>query len=125
MQADRKLGEVCVDEAGSETVVVRLLGEHDMTTKDTLESTLREQVGGDQGVVVSLLETEFMDSSVVKALFETDALLRARGRRLAIHVNTASIVRRVLEISNISTLMSCTGSLDEAVRIASTVETES
>jgi anti-anti-sigma regulatory factor len=66
-----------------------------------------------------------MDSSVVKALFETDALLRARGRRLAIHVNTASIVRRVLEISNISALMCCTASLEEAIRIASAVERES
>jgi hypothetical protein len=57
MQAARKLGEICVDEAGDETVVVRLLGEHDTATKDTLEGTLRTRVGGGQGVVVSLLET--------------------------------------------------------------------
>jgi hypothetical protein len=34
-------------------------------------------------------------------------------------------VRRVLEISNISALMCCTASLEEAIRIASAVERES
>ena len=106
MRTEKESGELRlqVDEAGSETIVVRVLGEHDVATKDALEDTLREQAGGGHGVVVSLLETQFMDSSVVKALFETDALLRAQGRRLVIR---------------------CTASLDEAIRIASAVERES
>jgi len=53
-------------------------------------------------VVVSLMETQFIDSSVINVLVRADARLRERGRRLVLHVATESVVRRVLEITELS-----------------------
>jgi anti-anti-sigma factor len=98
--------------------VVRLLGEHDLATKAGLEDVLRHQIDAGRGIVVSLAETEFIDSTVLHVLFDAHAELSAQGRTLTLHVNTASIVRRVLEVIGICDLARCTTSLEEAVRIA-------
>jgi anti-anti-sigma factor len=101
-----------------ETAVLRLLGEHDLATKAGLEGELRGQIDAGRGVVVSLADTEFIDSSVLKVLFETQSELSKQGKSLVLHVNTTSIVRRVLDVVRIYDVARCTTSLDEAVKIA-------
>lgn len=68
--------------------------------------------------MVSLAETEFIDSGIVHAFFSTDARMRERDRRLVLHVATASIVSRVLEVTGLREHLPCTSSLDEALRLA-------
>ena len=99
-----------------DVAVVRLFGEHDISTSDLLRSELKRHP--DDGIVVSLTETEFLDSSVVHELFAVHERLQQQDRQLVLHVATASIVRRVLELSGLSTVLPCTGSLEQAIEFA-------
>ena len=90
-----------------------------MATVGHLREALDEQVAMGDGVVVSLADVEFIDSSVVRVLYRGDHALREQGRRLVLHVATPSIVKRLLELSGLSARLPCTNSLDAAVRLAS------
>jgi anti-anti-sigma factor len=98
--------------------LIRLFGEHDLATAVGLGEEIDERVAAGEGVVVSLMEAEFIDSSIVQELYRSDKALRKQGRRLVLHVATASIVERLLEISGLRAALPGTGSLDEAFRLA-------
>ena len=99
--------------------VIRLLGEHDLATRERLREEVERSIAADRGIVVSLVNAEYIDSGVINALFKTDRALRERGRRLVLHVNTASIVRFVLDISGASKAFPCSGDVEAAVALAS------
>ena len=102
--------------------LIRLVGEHDMATVVNLGEEIHGHVAAGDGIVVSLMEAEFIDSAVVRELFRGDRALRTQGRRLVLHVATASIVQRLLEVSGLSATLPCTASLDEAFRMAAARE---
>ena len=85
-----------------------------MTLADVREQLDTYASRGD-GIVVSLAETAFIDSSIVNALFQADTQLRKRGRHLSLHVATASIVRRVLDLTGLCKAMPCSGSVEDAI----------
>jgi len=99
--------------------VIRLLGENDMATEHALTHTIGAAVAEGRGVVISLVDTEFIDSTVINAIYPGDRLQRTRGRRLAIHVSTSSIVRRTLEISEVCATIPCAADLQDAIGHAS------
>ena len=109
-------GTISIDHDGDVTVV-RLLGEHDISTASDLRAELGAWIGPG-GLVVSLAETEFFDSSVIHALFDADARLKQRDRRLVLHVGTPPIVERVLELCGLRRQVHCTESLEEATALA-------
>jgi anti-sigma B factor antagonist len=98
--------------------VVRLLGEQDLVTAKEVREAVDDCLGSDDGLVVSLMQTEFLDSSILHVLFDADSQLQKRERRLVLHVATASIVERVLDVSGLKHDVPCTGSLDAAVALA-------
>ena len=108
---------ISIDEHGDVTVV-RLVGEHDLATAEEVRNRLESCVSSETGLVVSLMETEFLDSSILNALFDANAQLKERRRQLVLHVATASIVERVLDVSGLKHAVPCTGSLDAAVALA-------
>jgi anti-anti-sigma factor len=105
-------------EAHGDVTVVSLVGEHDIASAEALRRQLGLVAESGGGLVVSLMRTEFCDSSVVNALFNADEQLRERDRQLVLHVATASIVRRVLDVSGLAGAVSCSGSLEEAIVLA-------
>jgi anti-anti-sigma factor len=105
-------------ETHGDVTVVSLLGEHDIATADAVRSQLGLSAKSEGGLVVSLIRTEFCDSTVVNALFRADEQLRERDRQLVLHVATASVVRRVLDVSRLAEAVVCTGSLEEAIALA-------
>jgi len=109
-------------ERRGEVVVLRLCGEHDVASASSLAEALTDGAWDGSGVVVSLVETQFIDSSVINVLFHADAQLQERGRRLVLHVATESVVRRVLEITQLNSKLPTTGSLEEALVLAASVE---
>jgi anti-anti-sigma factor len=111
-----ELGSIETELHGDVTVV-RLVGEHDITNAPILGRQLGALTGSGSagGVIVSLMATTFLDSSIVHALFLADDQLRKRGRQLVLHVATASIVRRVLEVSGLAGALPCTASLEAAI----------
>jgi anti-anti-sigma factor len=104
--------------------VVQLVGEHDLATIAEVRAVIESAVAADQGVVVSLTDTTFIDSATTHALYKADALLRERKRRLVLHVATASIVRQVLEMSGLSTALPVASSLEAAIDLANAEEGE-
>jgi anti-anti-sigma factor len=117
-------GRVELEQHAGGVSVVRLIGEHDLATIAEVRAVIESAVAADQGVVVSLAETTFIDSGPTRALFMGNALLRVMKRRLVLHVPTASIVRQVLEIRGLSTALPVTSSLETAVGLAGATEGE-
>jgi anti-anti-sigma factor len=87
---------ISIDEHGDVTVV-SLIGEHDMATAQEVRERLDSCVSSDDGLVVSLMHTAFLDSSILRVLVDADEQLKQRQRQLVLHVATASIVERVLD----------------------------
>jgi anti-anti-sigma factor len=98
--------------------VFDLLGEHDMASEPELRAALNEALEDGRGIVVDLSKAEFIDSSVIKTLLDTRRDLAAQGRELATEVNAASIVMRVLEITQFRAAVATVGTRDAAVAIA-------
>lgn len=95
-------------------VILHLLGEHDLASV----AALQEEIDGSEaaeGIVVSVANTQFIDSSTVHALFRADERLRSEGKRLVLHVATEPIVERVLDLSGLTRALPCAESLAEAV----------
>jgi len=107
-------GSINVEQV-ADVAVVSLIGDHDITTAPEVWDVLASFSAGSGGLVVSLTETEFFDSGVVHALFTTDQRLQERDRRLVLHVATASIVARMLEVTGLREHLPCASSLDEAL----------
>jgi len=101
-----EIGTIQTESRGDVTVV-SLLGEHDISNIEEARVQLRRATGSGSGVVVSLAQAEFIDSCVVNALFDANQQLHLRGRELVLHVNTASIVRRVLDVSGLAASVAC------------------
>lgn len=110
-------GTVTVEKRGP-VAVVHLLGEHDIATAADLRDALQAQIDADAALVVSVADTEFIDSTVVSALFDAGAQLSAKGRPLVLHVNTSSIVKRVFEVVDFTAVAVVTESMDTAVSAA-------
>jgi anti-anti-sigma factor len=81
------------------TVVVELLGEHDLHTMEKLRHVLASLAASNDVVVVDLGGTEFLDSTVLKELVNAERITRDRGGRFVLNDGAQPIVRKVLEVS--------------------------
>jgi anti-anti-sigma factor len=98
--------------------VLTLIGEHDMDSATELREAISALADAGRGIVISVTEAEFIDSTIVRTLFEGDRQLLAKGRRLVLNVGTGSVVERLLVLSGaLDHLMWC-DSIDEAVLFA-------
>ncbi len=122
MSLKTEVEEIRVERRG-DVAVLHLLGDHDTCNVEQLRQAIAAPVEAGDGVVVSLMETQFIDSAVVHALCRADQGLRQQGRRLALQVATATLVRRVLEVSGLSSDLPSTGSLEAALAFAARDET--
>ena len=107
---------ITIDEQGH-VIVVRLIGEHDVSTVPELRAKL-ETLPPSTGVVVSLAETTFFDSSVIHTLIGTGEKLRERKQPLVIHVPVPSLGERILQALQPAAPIPLTPSLDEALALA-------
>jgi len=102
----------------SETVIVTLQGEHDMSSSHVLEGTLKGLVLADCRVIVDLSYAEFVDSSILSTLLASDRLAATCGRRLTLQVATSPTVKRVLQLSGITELLPCEPTREAAIAAA-------
>jgi anti-anti-sigma factor len=98
--------------------VLTLLGEHDMSSAGRLFLLICQQADLGRGVVVVLSETEFIDSGIVRVLFQGDLQMLRNGRRLVIQNDAQAPVERVLQLCGVRTQLLCSDTLDEAIRLA-------
>jgi anti-anti-sigma factor len=114
-EADRDL--ILVDYQDGVSVIT-LVGEHDLATSPGLEKTLETEVARGGGVVLSLAEADFIDSSTIRVVFLADTKLQDQQRRLVVHVGTPHVVERAIELSGMLDEMPWTEDLNDAVALA-------
>lgn len=99
-------------------VVIELIGDHDLDSCERVAETIAHHAADGSGVVVSLAETSFIDSSTIRVLFKGDLGLLARGRRLVLHSPSGASVDRLVGLSGLRPTLLCCDTLDEAVQFA-------
>ena len=99
------VGEVVV-EHDQDAWVVTLRGEHDVSTNPGLTDALRQTFGGGPKVVVDFSEVEFIDSSVLNALFDgrKEAVKHAE-HELVVVAPSGTFARRVVFLTAIDKLL--------------------
>jgi stage II sporulation protein AA (anti-sigma F factor antagonist) len=96
--------------------VISPAGEYDIRNVDQLAATLGRLVAQQpKRVVLDLTEVTFIDSSLVNALLCAHAEARRAGAELCLVLRCGSPPRRVVDLLQVSTLLECYGSLDEAL----------
>jgi anti-anti-sigma factor len=94
--------------AESGRIVVSLLGECDLTTRDELTSVLLAAVDRADLVVVDVVGLDFLDSSGIHCLVTAYQAAQRAGRRLYL-TNARGIVADVLAITGVGDLLSPNG----------------
>ena len=107
------IGDICRTVVDERVEVVRLLGEHDVSSAPDVRNVLEAAQQAAPGVVLDLSETTFIHSSIVSAIFAAQAR-RAIVLQLAPHVPFL----RVLEIAGVLASIRSEASRDDAVRTA-------
>lgn len=104
----RVVGRIETVRSPSDTVVVRLVGDHDLSTAPELRTVLRKAVADGPEVVVDLSETTFLDSSILHALIEADVALQSTNggnegsdRRIVLQFGGAAGIRHVFEVAGV------------------------
>ena len=105
-------GGVAIGQIASETdgdaIVVRLEGEHDLSTAPALREELDRALAGGSSIVVDMTRTAFIDSSILGALVESYRALSTdgAGRGFVVAAVPGGPVTRLLELVAVSDLVS-------------------
>jgi anti-anti-sigma factor len=86
--------------------IVTLRGEHDLNSATRIAAALTS-ASVRRNVLVDLSQCEFMDSSVISALFRASTRLHARGGRLALVIpaDKHGAIRSLFEIMKLASLI--------------------
>ena len=88
-----------VSEDGA-TLVVRIGGELDRASRDTVETALNAAIAGARSIVIDLAALTFCDSSGIAAFVAAAASAKAKNVALSIR-NPTPLVRRVFDITQL------------------------
>jgi anti-anti-sigma factor len=95
-------GEFEVEFDTGRLAVVRLLGEHDISTTQALAERLSELLESGNPLIFDLSGAEFVDSAIVHVIEDAHEATRARGVALAVVAPPdAKPVRRLLELTGL------------------------
>jgi anti-anti-sigma factor len=108
-------GTVEIEHHAPGLAVVRMRGEHDISTVPELTQAL-EHAAAHSDVLVDLAECDFIDSSVIGFLIRTSKKLQARDEQLVVVIpSESSNVARVAHMVRLSELMPVKTSRDDAL----------
>ena len=94
---------------------VVLGGEHDLATRDEIDTTLAGTLGTCSHLVVDLSTTQFIDSSTIGVLVANKKRADADGRRFNLLLGTEPVVETVLEITGVLPVLNRVHTLEEAL----------
>ena len=104
MSKERQIGTVKVEFASKRTVVVALIGEHDLDSRSALRVTLAYATEC-RNLLVDLTACTFIDSAVISLLLATQRRLEAAGRRAELIVPPQpGYVTRLFEVTGIASV---------------------
>jgi len=112
--------QIEVDRIEPEIGVVRLLGEHDLHTAEDLRTRIQALVGEGCAVTIDLTETVFLDSSILAVLVEAHEQAASRGTAASVALPgpRGEAVRRVLDVTGLSSTLDTHADLDGALAAA-------
>jgi anti-sigma B factor antagonist len=96
-----ELGGVQTDHDEGSAWVVRLTGEHDLSTLANVRGQLGAVPSGEP-LVIDLSETSFLDSSVLGAVVEAHARCEQAGSRFGVAVPEGSFAARLVDLSGLN-----------------------
>jgi anti-sigma B factor antagonist len=97
-------------------VVVELLGEHDLATRDTTDELLAELVDSHDLVVVDVSEASYIDSSILHSMVRAHRRAEERGSKLRVQLGSAAIVRKLFEVSELTSYLEVVRGREQALR---------
>ena len=109
---DRDLGRVETERLGDSLWVLKLAGEHDLSTAPAIDAAFERISVTGTTVVVDFNQTSFIDSTVIAAL----ARRSRSGETLLLVVPRGSAVRRTLDLIGITDLLGTFETRDEALQ---------
>jgi anti-sigma B factor antagonist len=109
---DRDLGVVETERLGDSLWVLKLAGEHDLSTAPTIEAAFERIAETGTTVVVDFGGASFIDSTVIRALVS----FMERGENLLLVVPRRGAVSRALELTGVSALLPVFETRDAALR---------
>lgn len=115
--AENHLPVITVVDATDEIVAIDLEGEFDLNETADLTEAAKRALGRGKHLIVNLSETTFIDSSVIRALFNIDRLAKSHQRMLALQLATAPSVERVLAITHASEQLTIAPTRAEAIEL--------
>ena len=96
--------EIDVEYTSERAIVLRLLGEHDLASANSLTEAFAPVLESGRSVVLDVRSAEFIDCSIIHRIFRARADATARSLGFSLCLGSDSIARRALEL---------TGALDE------------
>ena len=105
--------DVLVSRTQPWTIVVSLVGEHDLNTAASLERRAVEHLDGCDRLVIDLSQTIFIDSSVINTLVRVARQARPRGVMFQVVAAPESHVHRVLALMGLLDHLGCIDRLPE------------
>lgn len=95
--------ELRITQPRNGAVVVEVLGEHDLSTRDSTADLFGRLVAQHDLVVIDLSRADFVDSSFLHNLVKAQTAARERGSTVRLQMGTTPIVQRLLEVSHFVT----------------------
>jgi anti-anti-sigma factor len=106
--------QVVVDQHG-QISIVRLIGEHDLSTQDQISGAIEAAIQGGRDVVVDLRSATFIDSSTLQALVAGARKASEAGRRLMLVIGEERAVVQVFELTGLLDSFDCADSPESAI----------
>jgi anti-anti-sigma factor len=100
--------------SGGEPAIVRLAGEQDISTRDTVQKAF-QRVRDNPRVIVDLTKLRSIDSTVIDELFRAESRASANSGKLVIIARSQQIVR-VLSIAGLTAHTPIVDTLDSAMK---------
>jgi anti-sigma B factor antagonist len=95
-----------VDRVAEHVWVVALVGEHDLSTADAVRGAIDEAFAGGSSVVFDLSDASFIDSTVLAAMMEAGARVRAQATdEFVVVARQGSVPRRLLDLAGAAVWM--------------------
>lgn len=100
-----------------DVVVTRIKGEIDLSNAEAVKDQILDAVPNTAAaLVLDLSETEYLDSSGIRLIFELLDRLRSRGQKLDVVIPDESVVRRVLVLTEVQRAVPMSRSVDAVLQ---------
>ena len=107
--------DVFVERPADGTAVVVFSGEHDLASAPGVKELLHSLLQQDDLVVADFSSAQFVDSSILGVVLETQARAAELGKVFRLQLHTTDIVRRAFEILGVFSFVEHVSTRDEAL----------